>query len=97
MCTTLILPILEFPKAFIMECDVPCHDVSVVLKIGSMDYKLELRLASCEPLVLHVSFLTKATCDNILVQTIVLDINEEGEIILEPETMVEARTKQVRN
>jgi hypothetical protein len=49
-----------------------------------MAYKLELPPSSHVHLVFHVSFLKKVIDDKILVQTILLEINEEGKIILEP-------------
>ena len=58
-----------------------------------MDFKLELPPYSCVHLVFHVSFLNKLINENILVQTIILEVNEEWKIILELETIFETRTK----
>jgi hypothetical protein len=65
--------------------------------IGSMAYKLDFPPSSCVHPIFHVSFLKKVTGNKILVQTILLEINEEGKIILEPETILETRIKQLRN
>jgi hypothetical protein len=55
----------------------PCK---VLQRIGSMAYKLELPKSSCVHIVFHVSFLKKVIGNNILVQTILIKINEEGKI-----------------
>jgi hypothetical protein len=49
-----------------------------------MAYKLELPPSSCVHLVFHISSLNKVIDNKISVQTVLLEINEEGEIILEP-------------
>jgi hypothetical protein len=49
-----------------------------------MAYKLDLPPSSHVHLVFHVSCLNKVINDNIPIQTILLEINEEGKIILEP-------------
>jgi hypothetical protein len=51
-------------------------------RIGSMSYKLELPPYSHVHPLFHVSCLKKVIGDKILVQTILLEINEEGKIIL---------------
>ena len=45
----------------------------------------------------HVSWLKKAIGDKIPIQTIFLELDEEGKIILEPEEFMETRTGQLRN
>jgi hypothetical protein len=60
-----------------------------------MDYKLELPPSSLVHPVFHVSCLKKVINDKIQVQTILLEINEEGKIILEPETILETRIKRL--
>jgi hypothetical protein len=62
-----------------------------------MDYKLELPPSSCVHPIFHVSCLKKVINNKILVQTILPDINEEGKIILELETILETRIKKLRN
>jgi hypothetical protein len=62
-----------------------------------MDYKLELPPSSHVRPIFHVSFLNKVIDDNIPVQTILLEINEEGKIILEPETILENKVKKLPN
>lgn len=62
-----------------------------------MAYKLELPPASRAHLVFHVSHLNKVIGDNIPIQTLLLEINEEGEIIVELEIILEIRTNQLRN
>ena len=47
--------------------------------------------------VFHVSCLKKAIGENIPVQKILLELDEEGKIILEPEAVTETRTRQLRN
>ena len=48
-------------------------------------------------LVFHVSCLKKVIGDKLPVQTILLELDEEGKIILEPEAVTETRTRQLRN
>ena len=45
----------------------------------------------------HVSCLKKLIGDKFQVQTIFLELDEEGKIILEPEVVTEIRTRQLRN
>ncbi len=61
--------------------------------IGTMAYKLELRAASRLHPVFHVSCLKKVIGDKLPVQTILLELDEEGKIILEPEAVIETRTR----
>jgi hypothetical protein len=63
----------------------------VLQRIGSMAYKLELPPSSHVHLVFHVSCLKKVIDDKILVQTVSPEINQEGKIILKPETIIETR------
>jgi hypothetical protein len=51
----------------------------VFQRIGSMAYKLELPPSSCVHPVFHVSCLKKVTDNKTPVQTILPEINEEGE------------------
>ena len=69
----------------------------VLQKIGTMAYKLELPASSRVHPVFHVSCLKKVIGENILVQTILPELDEEGKIILEPEVVMETRTRQLRN
>ena len=66
-------------------------------KIGTMAYKLELPVASRLYPVFHVSCLKKVIGDKLPVQTILLELDEEGKIILDPEAVTETRTRQLRN
>ena len=66
-------------------------------KIGTMEYKLELPTASRLHLVFHVSCLKKVIGDKLPVQTIFLELDEEGKIILELEAIIETRTQQLQN
>jgi hypothetical protein len=49
-----------------------------------MDKKLDFPPSSRVHPVFHVSFLKKVINNKVLVQTILLEINEEGKIILQP-------------
>ena len=69
----------------------------VLQKIGTMAYKLELPVASRVHLVFYVSCLKKVIGDKIRVQTIFPELDEEGKIILEPEAVIETRTRKLRN
>ncbi len=69
----------------------------VLQKIGSMAYKLELPPSSRIHPVFHVSCLKKVIGENIPVQTMLPELDEEGKFILEPEAVIETRTKKLRN
>ena len=69
----------------------------VLQKIGTMAYKLELPTSSQVHPVFHVSCLKKVIGNKILVQTIFPKLDEEGKIILDPEVIIEARIRQLRN
>jgi hypothetical protein len=69
----------------------------VLQKIGTMVYKLELPASSRVHLVFHVSCLKKVIGDKIPVQTILQELDEEGKIILEPESITGTRIRQLRN
>jgi hypothetical protein len=69
----------------------------VLQMIVIMDYKLELPPSSRVHPVFHVSFLNKVIENKIPVQLFLPELNEEGKIILEPETILETRIKQLRN
>ena len=56
----------------------------VLYRIGSMDYKLELPPSLHVHPIFHVSCLKMVIGDKIPIQTIFLEIDEEGKIILEP-------------
>ena len=64
----------------------------VLKNIGTMAYKLELPIASQVHPVFHVSCLKKVIGVKLPVQTILLELDEEGNIILEPEEVKETRT-----
>jgi hypothetical protein len=59
--------------------------------IGRMAYKLELCLSPHIHPVFHVSFLNKVIDNKIPIKTILLEISEEGKIILETKTILETR------
>ena len=64
----------------------------VLQKISTMAYKLELPASSRVHPVFHVSCLKKVIGENLPIQTIFLELDEEGKIILEPEVVMETRT-----
>ena len=63
----------------------------VLKQIGTMAYKLELPAASWVHPIFHVSCLKKVIGDKIPIQTILLELDEEGKIILKPEAITETR------
>jgi hypothetical protein len=65
--------------------------------IGTMAYKLEFPASSRVYPVFHVSFLKKVISDKIPVQTIFLELEEEGKIIFKPEAITDTRIHQLRN
>jgi hypothetical protein len=69
----------------------------VLQMIGSMAYKLELPPSSHVLPVFHVSCLKKVIDNKIPIQIFLPELNEEGKITLEPETILETRIKQPRN
>jgi len=62
-----------------------------------MGYKLELPTSSRVHPVFHISCLKKVIGEKILVQTILIELDEEGKIILEPKVVTETRNQQLRN
>ena len=56
-------------------------------KTGSMAYKLELPASSRVHPVFHVSCLKKVIGDKIAIQTILIELDEEGKTILESEVV----------
>jgi hypothetical protein len=58
---------------------------------------LELPASSRVHPVFHVSCLKKVIGDKIPVQTILVELDEEGKIILEPEAITDIRILQLRN
>jgi hypothetical protein len=69
----------------------------VLQKIGTMAYKLEFPASSRVHPVFRVSCLKKAIGDKIPIETILLELDEEGKIILEPEAITDTRIRQLRN
>ena len=69
----------------------------VFQNIGTMAYKFELPASSRVHPVFHVSWLKKVIGGNLPIQTILLELDEEGKIILEPEAVMETRTRQLWN
>ena len=69
----------------------------VLQKIGTVAYKLELLASSRVHPVFHVSCLKKVIGENIPVQTILLELDEEGKIMLKPKVVTETRTRQLQN
>ena len=69
----------------------------VLQKIGSMTYKLELPASSRVHPVFHVSCLKKAIRHTLPIQIVLLEVDEEGKVILEPKKFSKTRTKQLRN
>ena len=69
----------------------------VLQNIGSMAYKLEPPASSRIHLVFHVSCLNKVINDKLLVQTMLLEFDEEGKLILDREEINEIWTRQLWN
>ena len=67
----------------------------VLQEISTMAYKLDLPAASRVHPIFHVSFLKKVIGDKLPVQTIFLELDEEGKIILEAEVVTKTRTRQL--
>ena len=69
----------------------------VLQKIGSVSYKLELPPSSRIHPVFHFSCLKKVIGNNIRTQTVLPELDTEGSIILEPESILNKRTRQFRS
>ena len=69
----------------------------ILQKIGSIAYKLELPPSSRIHPVFHVSCLKKVLGTNIKGQTILPELDNEGSIFLEPEAVLNKRTRQLRS
>ena len=69
----------------------------VLYNIGYVAYKLELPPSSRIHPVFHVSCLKKVNDNNIRAQTILLELDTEGSIILEPEAILNKCTHQLRS
>ena len=67
----------------------------VLQKIGTMAYKLELLVSSQVHPIFHVSCLKNVIGENLPVQTILPKLDEEGKIMLEPEAVIETRSRQL--
>ena len=65
----------------------------VLQNIGTIAYKLEFPASSRVHPIFHVSCLKKVIGDKLPVQKIFPKLDEEGEIILEPEATMEIRTR----
>ena len=68
----------------------------VLYNIGTMDYKLELPASSRVHPVFHVSCLKKVIGYKIPIKTILMELDEEGKVILEPKKITKTNTKQVQ-
>jgi len=69
----------------------------VLQNISTMAYKLELPASSRVHPVFHVSCLKKVIGNKSPVQTIFPELDEEGQIILEPKAITDTRISQLRN
>jgi hypothetical protein len=69
----------------------------VLQKIGTMAYKLESLASLRVHPVFHVTCLKKVIGDKITIQTIFLELDEEGKNILEPKSITDTRIRQLRN
>ena len=69
----------------------------VLQNIGTKAYKLELPASSRVHPIFHVSCLKKVIGENLLVQAIFPELDEEGKIILEHDSVMKTRTRQLRN
>jgi hypothetical protein len=62
-----------------------------------MEYKLELPTSSRVHPIFHVSCLKKFIGNKIPAQTVLLELEKEGKIILDPEAITDTRIHQLRN
>jgi len=69
----------------------------VLQKIRTMEYELELLASSRVHLIFHVSSLKKVIGNKLPFQTILYELDEEGKIMMEPESVMKIRTAQLRN
>ena len=69
----------------------------VLQNIGTMAYKLELHASLRVHLIFHVSYLKKVIREKIKLQTILPELDEEGKIVLEPEAVMERRTRKLQS
>ena len=69
----------------------------VLQNIGSLAYKLELPPSSHIHLVFHVSCLKKVIGTNIRAQTVLPKLDKEGSIILEPDGILNKRTRPLHS
>ena len=76
---------INTPQTLKIEGYIKKKKVTMLQKIGSMDYKLELLASSWVHPIFHVSFLNKVIGDEILIQIVFLELDKEGKVILEPE------------
>ena len=68
----------------------------IIKCIGSVAYKLALPATSKIHPVFHVSSLKKVVGQNCRVQTILLELDEEGSLWLQPEAVLNHRERQLR-
>ena len=69
----------------------------IMQNIGSVAYKLQLPPTTKMHLVFHVSYFKKVIGQNIPTQTVVLELDEEERIILEPKCILQTCMKKLRN
>eukprot|EP00253_Pinus_taeda_P013702 PITA_13702 len=89
--------VLQLLKYNLMLAQNRMKQQKVLKKIGTIAYKLELPVAFQVHLVFHVSCLNKVIGDKLPVQAILLELDEKGKIILEPEEVIETRTRKLQN